>query len=176
MRAKERRAFFNWRYFGLERRRSNKRWAVLMLFSIPLFLFCQRYVVSSGRVIDISMLPTLMPGRYFLINKFGLCLAGPHRGDVVIVRPTEQGWSNWYYVKRVIGLEGETFAVSGGQVIINGRPLEEPYATGSTQPDMEPRQIPKGFYFVMGDNRGNSEDSRNFGAVPRDRIEGKIKP
>ncbi len=174
MRAKERRAFFRWRYFPAERRKRNKRWAVFLLLSIPFFLLCERTVVGVGCVKDISMLPTLTPGKYFLINKCSVQLFGPRRGDVVVFWPVNH--PRWHYVKRVIGLAGETFSISGGRVMINGRPLEEPYAVGSTTPEMQPRQIPEGSFFLMGDNRGNSEDSRRFGPVPGDRIEGKIKP
>ena len=170
----QRRAFFNWRFVKRERRRSNKRWAVLLLFSIPAFVLCERGVISAGRVTDVSMLPTLMPGQYFLINKYILHLSKPRRGDIVILRPPED--SRWHYVKRVVGLEGETIAISGGRVMINGQALEEPYARKPTEPAMEPRRIPEDAYFLMGDNRPNSEDSRSFGPVGRNRIEGKIKP
>ncbi len=174
MKDTERRSFFNWRYVPGERRRKNKRWAAILLLSIPVFLLCERYVVSSGCVTDVSMLPTLTPGRYFLINKYSVRLSGPRRGDVVVIRP--ENHSRWYYVKRVIGLGGEIFSISGGRVMINGLPLEEPYILGPTEPEMRPRRIPEGSFFLMGDNRSNSEDSRSFGSVTGNRIEGKIKP
>jgi len=174
MKSTERRSFFNWRYVPGERRWKNKRWAAILLLSIPVFLLCDHYVVGSGWVTDVSMLPTLTPGRYLLINKYSPRLSGLRRGDVVVVRP--ENHSRWYYVKRVIGLGGETFSISGGRVMINGRPLEEPYTRGPTEPEMQPRRIPEGSYFVMGDNRANSEDSRSFGSVTGNRIEGKIKP
>ncbi len=174
MRNTERRSFFNWRYVPGERRKRNKRWAVLLLLSIPAFLFFERYVASTGRVTDVSMLPTLTPGNYFLINKYSPRLFPLQRGDVVIVRFPDQ--PRWYYVKRVVALGGETFSLSGGRVIVDGRPLEEPYVSGRTEPEMKPLRIPEGSYFLMGDNRPNSEDSRVFGTVPREKIEGKIKP
>ena len=174
METKERRSFFDWQYSQVERRRSNKQWAVILLLSIPFFLFCERYVVGVGCIKDISMLPTLTPGKYFLVNKYSVRFSGPRRGDVVVVRP--ENHPRWHYVKRVIGLGGENLSISQGRVIINGRPLEEPYIREPTEPEMKPLQIPEGSYFLMGDNRSNSEDSRSFGSVPRNRVEGKIKP
>lgn len=174
MRAKERRAFFNWRFVPFERRRNNKRGAVILLLSISLFLLCEHTVVSAGRVKDVSMLPTLRPGKYFLINKYSIRFSGLQRGDVVVFRPSNH--PRWYYVKRVVGLGGETLSISEGRVMINGLPLEEPYTVGPTEPEMKPRRIPDDSFFLIGDNRANSEDSRRFGPVPRDRVEGKIKP
>lgn len=168
------RAFFNWKYVPKERRTHNKVWAIILVLSIPTFVVVQRYVLSAGRVGDVSMLPTLTPGRYFLINKYIYLLTSPRRGDVVVVRPPTH--RNWYYVKRIIGVEGDLFSVSGGRVIINGEPLDEPYTLGTTEPEMRTRRIPPNSYVVMGDNRPNSEDTRQFGFITRDRIEGKIRP
>ncbi len=170
----ERRSFFRWHYVPDERRRRNKRWAVLLILSIPAFLLCERYVVSAGRVTDVSMLPTLSPGSYFLVNRYLYQFSPPRRGDVVVVRPATH--HRWYYVKRVVGLGGEVLAIEDGRVVVDGRALEEPYAKGPTFPNRPGRRIPEGSCFLMGDNRPNSEDSRRFGSVPVERIEGKIKP
>ena len=170
----ERRAFFRWGFICGERRQRNRRWAVILVLSIPVFLFCERYVASAGRVTDVSMLPALKPGGYFLINKYIYRFSAPRRGDVVVVRPPTH--PRWYYVKRVVGLGGELLAIEEGRVRVDGRPLEEPYARGPTYPAMKPRRIPEGSCFLMGDNRPNSEDSRRFGSVPLERVEGKIRP
>lgn len=172
--ARERRAFFRWGFIAGERRRSNRIGALLLVLSIPAFLLCERYAVRAGRVTDISMLPTLKPGGYFLINKYAYRFWPPERGDVVVFKAA--GNQRWHYVKRVVGLPGETIEISDGRVIVNGRPLEEPYAAGPAFPDRGAQVIPEETYFVMGDNRANSEDSRHVGPVPLARIEGKIKP
>ena len=169
-----RRAFFNWRYVAVERRRPYKLWAAALLLSIPALFLIERSVVSTGKVTDISMLPTLDPGSYFLINKYVYRFSAPRRGDVVVLRPLNH--PRWLYVKRVVALGGETISVAKGQVWVNSRLLEEPYVSGSTQPGMDPLRVPEGSYFLMGDNRPNSEDSRSFGPVPKERIVGKIKP
>ena len=170
----ERRAFFRWHFVPFDRRRHNRFWAVALALSIPAFLLCERYGVSAGRVTDLSMLPTLKPGGYFLVNKFIVRLAPIRRGDIVVIQPADH--PRWYYVKRVVAVGGETLSISEGRVWVDGHVLEEPYLSGTTEPEMPPRRIPEGSYFLMGDNRMNSEDSRAFGPVPRERIAGKIKP
>lgn len=146
---------------------------MVLVLSIPAFLLCERYGVSAGRVTDLSMLPTLKPGGYFLVNRFIVRLAPIRRGDIVVIRPVSH--PRWYYVKRVIAVGGETLSVSEGRVWVDGHALEEPYLSGRTEPEMPPRRIPEGSYFLMGDNRMNSEDSRTFGPVPAERIVGKIQ-
>ncbi len=172
-RRKERRAFWNWRFIPGERRRGNKRWAVALVLSIPLFLLCEQFVVSAGRVTDVSMYPTLVPGTYFLVNKYVYRFRAPRRGEIVVIR--SPGKERWKYVKRVIGLPGETLSVVSGAVHVNGRPIQEPYAAGKTFPSSGPAVIPEGSCFVLGDNRTESEDSRQFGCVPLERIEGKVR-
>jgi len=171
---KQRRVFFHWRYVPFERRRGYRRWAVILVLSIPLFFFCERYLLSAGRVTDVSMLPTLTPGSYFLVNKYVYRFRRPRRGEIVVFRPP--GKDRWYYVKRVIGLEEEILSISSGQVYVKGKALEEPYVLGITSPDLAPVAIPKRSYFLLGDNRPDSEDSRSFGSIPLDRIHGKIRP
>jgi len=75
-----------------------------------------------------------------------------------------------------VGLAGETLAIQNGRVVIDGKPLNEPYARGSTGPDMEPVRIPSDSVFVLGDNRAESEDSRHFGAVATAQLVGKVRP
>ncbi len=169
---RDRRSFFNLRYVRTERRKGTRWWAAILVLSIPLYFFFDRYVVSTGIVTDISMLPTLREGRYFLINKAAFHLGRPKRGDIVILRRFKNERS--YYVKRVIGLEGETLKIASGRVWVNSRVLNEPYVTGQTWPNMGPFLIEKNYYFVLGDNRENSEDSRAFGSVPLESIEGKL--
>jgi signal peptidase I len=89
-------------------------------------------------------------------------------------RPTE-GKADTTFVKRVVGLPGDTIAVVNGNVIRNGKPAPEPFASscGGAECNLEPIRIPKDHYFLMGDNRGNSDDSRFWGPVPREWIIGK---
>ncbi|MFQ5656792.1 MAG: signal peptidase I [Candidatus Methylomirabilales bacterium] len=169
--ARKKRAFFDRRYVGTEGRRSH-RLAFILFWSILMAFFFQRHVIGVGIIRDWSMLPTLPEGSYFLINKYIFHFSPPERGDIVVI-----GWGGpEHYVKRVVGLSGETLRIQSGNVYINRHQLEEPYAVGMTYPDFGPYTIGKDSYFVFGDNRGISEDSRHFGAVPLRNIEGKIKP
>jgi signal peptidase I len=139
-----------------------------------MYYFFRGYVVSVAVVNDISMHPTLPEGAYYMVNRYVYRFAHPERGDIVVFR--KDPYASEEYVKRVVGLPGETFAIQGGDVYINGRRLDEPYAAGRSYPDSAPQPIGKDAYFVLGDNRPISEDSREFGAVPFTNIVGKIKP
>ena len=79
-------------------------------------------------------------------------------------------------MKRVVGLEGETLSIHAGIVFINGQRLHESYQRHRTLESFGPYDIPQGFYFVMGDNRLKSEDSRHFGAVARSNLTGRVTP
>ncbi len=167
-----------------------------LLFTLLIF-FLVRSVVQNFRVDGSSMEPTLHTGQYIMVNRliyahidlnlFSRRLPGgekephlaylfhlPRRGDIVVFeypRDTSRD-----FIKRVIGLPGETVEVRNNQVYINGVPLEEPYLSDTAKRQMghmAPVQVPPGAVFVMGDNRGNSSDSRNWGPLPLDRIVGK---
>jgi signal peptidase I len=156
-----------------EKRRAN-RLAFILFWSILMYYVFHGYIVSVGVVTDISMHPTLPEGAYYMVNKYIYYFLTPERGDIVVFR--RNGTTPEEYVKRVIGLPGETFSIQGGEVYINGHRLDEPYAAGRSYPDSAPHVIEKDAYFVLGDNRPISEDSREFGAVPFPDIVGKIKP
>ena len=170
---RRRRVFFDWQFVRTERRRSY-RMALLLFWSVLLYLVFSRYLIGVGIVADISMFPTLWDGQYFLINKYAYRISPPRRGDIVVLRiiPFEEEW----YVKRVVGLPGESLALRDGQLFINGQRLVEPYAAGPTTPAQRQWLIPPDHYFVLGDNRRASYDSRHFGPVRRNRLAGKIRP
>jgi len=127
---------------------------------------------ATGRFMirSVSMLPTLHEGEYVIVDKVSYLLHPPDRGDIVVLAiPSEQD----DLIKRVIGLPGETIAVANGVVTIGGQPLEEPYTAPSPGSNFPARTLGPEEYFVMGDNRGNSKDSRSFGPVARDSILGR---
>ncbi len=116
-----------------------------------------------------SMEPNLHDNEYVLIDKISYLLHTPERGDVVVLlRPGERD-----YIKRIIGLPGDTVEVRGGQVVVNGLVLEEPYINQAIRVDIPARQVEPERYFVMGDNRNNSSDSRSFGTVAAKDIVGR---
>jgi len=134
----------------------------------------QAFVVPSG-----SMSPTLQVGDRILVDKLSSTI---HRGDIVVFRraPGDHDPQFPVLVKRVIGLPGETISQSGSTIDIDGRPLAEPWlpaATGAcawASKSVPTTRIPAGAYFVMGDCRGDSEDSRYWGTVPVSNIIGKV--
>ncbi|HAF17192.1 MAG: signal peptidase I [Thermacetogeniaceae bacterium] len=118
-----------------------------------------------------SMEPTLFPGDRIIVNKIGYKFREPERGDVIVFHyPLDPERD---FVKRVIAFEGETIEIRNNYVYIDGQRLEEPYIPDVVIGDFEPVRVPKGHYFVMGDNRNNSEDSREWGPLDKDLLIGK---
>jgi len=170
-RSKRKRKFFDPKYVGEEKRRASQ-WAAILFGSVALFFFVQRFLWGMGIVSDHSMAPTLAEGMNFLINKHTYLFSAPQRGDIVVFKL--RSFDKEYLVKRVIALEGETMRISFGHVYINGKSLKEPYVRGQTYPDRVSVKVPPDHCFVLGDNRLDSEDSRHFGPVSLDKIEGKL--
>jgi signal peptidase I len=134
----------------------------------------QAFFVPSG-----SMLPTLQIGDRIVVVKFGYTV---HRGDIVVFRrpPADLGTEDADLVKRVVGLPGETISSRGNTVLIDGKPLKEPWLptlTGicaESAENIPTTKIPPGQYFVMGDCRGDSADSRTWGTLDGSLIVGKV--
>lgn len=168
----KKRSFFSWRYVPNESRRAY-RLALILFGSIWMYFFFERYVVNMGIVTDQSMRPTLREHQYCIVQNYIYRFTKPNRGDIVVVQP--DSLSDEHLVKRIVGLGGETFEIVDGDVYINGQQLAEPYAIGPTQPNLGPFRIEEEAYFVMGDNRLESEDSRHFGSIPLKNIRGKVR-
>jgi signal peptidase I len=123
------------------------------------------------------MLPTLQPGNHYILNRWAFHNAGPERGDVVVIRdPADHGFS----VKRVIALGGESVHFVDGKVLINGEALKEPYLKPGTYTFTYSKAreqfitCGEDSYFVLGDNRSDSIDSRIYGAVSRKDVLGRV--
>ncbi len=140
------------------------------------YFVISRFFVQSVTVVGMSMAPTLMQSERYLLNKWVFHVRAPQRSDVVVLRdPGDNGYS----VKRIIAVGGETVSLKGGSVYVNGHKLVEPYlqpgiATFGGTFQEQVFQCRPGYYFVMGDNRQNSVDSRSYGPVPRDKILGLV--
>jgi signal peptidase I len=148
---------------------------VAMWFLIRAFLFQSFYIPSP------SMTPALEPGDRVLVSKLSYHLHDIHRGDVVVFKrpprltPAEAGPEVKDLVKRVIGLPGDTVEARNGQMIVNGRILNEPYvAKGAVTSAVAPTHIAANHYWVMGDNRSVSEDSRYFGSISDSLVVGRV--
>ncbi len=138
------------------------------------------YIILTGYVPSGSMETTIMTGDRILADRMAYWNAEPERGDIVVFYAPDKKAAGIteYYVKRVIGLPGETILIKDGNVYIDGMRLEEPYLRdGATNDgDSEEYTVPEGCYFMMGDNRYGSEDSRfwDHKFVPKEDICGKV--
>ena len=144
------------------------------VLTIGIFLLV-RVAVQNFRVEGESMLPNLHDGEYILVNKIDYLFHGPQRGDVVVLKAVPAGEPNKDFIKRVIGLPGETVAVKNDSVYINGKRLIEPYQHYPHDYTFGPARVPQGEYFVLGDHRNDSYDSHRWSPpwLPRSDIIGK---
>jgi len=141
------------------------------------YFVISHFVMQSVTVVGVSMVPTLQDSQHYLLNRWLYLFRAPQRNDIVVIRdPVDNGYS----VKRIIGGPGDSLLLKQGHVYVNGRKLVEPYlAPGTptftyTAANEEVIDCGKGQYFVLGDNRKNSTDSRSYGLVTRRRILGLI--
>ena len=144
--------------------------AVILAFGIWTFVAEARYIPSS------SMEPTLEINDRLIIEKMSYRFREPVRGDVVVFNPTEALKAQDFhdaFIKRIIGLPGETVLVREGKVYVNGEQITEKYIAEDPNYDYGPVVVPEGEYLVLGDNRNNSYDSHYWGFVPQDKIIGK---
>jgi signal peptidase I len=157
------------------RRRPFVKLALLIALSFGSYLFFSRVVVTAVEVKGTSMAPTLTAGDRFLLNRFAYLHREPKRGELVVLKDPETGD---LIVKRIVGLPCETVVMQNDAAYVNGRRLIEPYASVPFLPERAPLGkavvIPRGYYFVLGDNRKRSLDSRVFGPVSRESILGVI--
>jgi signal peptidase I len=148
-----------------------KSWIIIIVVALVLSLGIRVYVVQPYRVEMTSMYNTLIPNDLVLVDKITYKFHGPRRGDVIVFIPPNDPTEK--YIKRVIGLPGETIAVMNNKVYIDGKALDEPYIHSPMLSNFPPTRIPEGYVFVMGDNRSVSLDSRSFGPVALSKIIGK---
>jgi signal peptidase I len=177
------------------------RWITELIVIVIIVLLIRTFVAQAYNIPSGSMKPTLLVGDFILVNKLVYRFSEPQRGDIVVFKyPIDP---NIDFIKRIIALPGEEVEVRNNQVFINGKPLplievgrgeengvrkviyEEVLPEGKkhkvqfyedfpfSKRDFGPVVVPPNHYFVMGDNRDNSEDSRYWGFVPRENIVGK---
>jgi len=140
--------------------------AVVLAFGVRAAL--RLYVIPSS-----SMAPTLVPGDHIVVTpyRFG---KNPQRGDVIVFRSPHV--ADELMIKRVIGTPGDLVETRAGRVIVSGHALPEPYvATQAMSGAISPQIIPAGTYFVLGDNRNDSLDSRSWGVLPREAVVGRAR-
>jgi signal peptidase I len=153
-------------------------WLRDLVFSVLIAIVMIVFIYQPVKVEGTSMMPTLINEERIFINKFTyrFGLGGIERGDTVVFWfPQDTSKS---YIKRVIGVPGDRIRVDGGQVFVNGQALAEGYVPKeyrdfSSWRDGQDQVVPEGRYFVLGDHRNQSSDSRIWGWVPRENIYGK---
>lgn len=164
-----------------------------LAYAIVLALIIRAFVVQAFKIPSGSMIPTLQIGDHILVNKFiygiGIPFTNkklftfkqPNRGDIIVFK--YPGDKDRDFIKRVIGLPGDTVEIRDKQVFVNDKPLKEPYAifndhdiigqSGYSRDNYEPVKVPPHHLFMMGDNRDNSMDSRFWGFLDEKNVKGK---
>jgi len=191
-------------------------WTKSIFIALLLFLFVRTFMIEAFQIPTASMENTLLVGDFLLVNKmvYGAEIPGtdlqfpafdePSRGEVIVFEPPPSANQppHTNYVKRIVGVPGDTIAMRNARLIVNGVEIEEPYIKSmrrfgdvpsgqfawqqeylvnrsprrpyhATRDNWGPLYVPEGHFFVLGDNRSNSEDSRYWGFVPRDAIRGR---
>lgn len=159
----------------MARRRSWVRELVeTAILTIAIFLVV-RVALQNFKVEGDSMYPNLHNGEYILVNKIDYMIHSPHRGDIIVFQAVPAGQPDKDFIKRVIGLPGESVAVHNDSVYVNGHRLNEPYISAFYRPTYTwgPKTVPPNDYFVLGDNRNNSQDSHLWGWLPKQYIIGR---
>jgi signal peptidase I len=143
-------------------------WVVILAVAVLAAFLIRSFAIEPFFIPSGSMEPTLQVGDRVLVNKLSYDVHSVHRGDIVVFKKPANDFSPGVkdLIKRVVGLPGETISAHGGFVYIDGRELNEPWLPkGETTGSFPPVFVPKGDYFMMGDNRGDSADSRIIGPV-----------
>jgi signal peptidase I len=149
-------------------------WLKYIVLAFVIALILSNYVIVNAYVPSESMLSTIKPKTRILANRLHYYAKKPQRGDIVVFKYPDN--EQTLFVKRVIGLPGETVEVKNGIVYIDGEKLSEPYIKQPSSNNFGPYKVPEGRYFMMGDNRNSSWDSRYWTNkyVEKSKILGKV--
>ena len=150
----------------------------VLVFAIAIFLFIYLLILQPHKIKGASMEPNFPDGQYLITDKVSYKLGEPDRGDVIVFKAPKTDGDE--FIKRIIGLPGERITIKDSVVYINSRPLGESYIAKSVNTSVsafmtegESITVPAGEFFVLGDNRPHSSDSRAWGFVPKSEITGK---
>lgn len=146
--------------------------ALCLAVLIRTFIAEPRYIPSE------SMFPTLHTGDRLVVEKISYHFVEPKIGDIIVFQPPAELQRRGYpkdqaFIKRIIGQPGEIISVAEGKVYLNGKPLTEDYIAEPPNQPFPPIKVPKDEFFVMGDNRNDSNDSRYWGFLPKNNIIGR---
>lgn len=150
-----------------------------IVFVGSIFIVVYLFIIQPNQIKGSSMEPTFHNGNYIFTSKVTYKLRSPIQGDVVVFHAPRN--PDLEYIKRVIGLPGDTVLIQNKNVFVNGKALTEPYISDFTTVGLAgfaqegvPFTVPEGYYFVMGDNRPRSSDSREFGPISYQSIIGQV--
>lgn len=148
----------------------------ILALTIPAYFAVSRYVITAVVIQGRSMMPTLKDGEHYYLNRWKYLLLSPKRGDIVVIK--DPGHTD-FAVKRIVAQPFDWINLKNGMIYINGRLLDEPYLAEGTRtdaPDLKEKWIQLGAdqYYMLGDNRANSEDSRYYGRISREAIVGQV--
>jgi signal peptidase I len=150
---------------------------IIAVLATASYFIISRFLVQSVKVVGRSMVPTLCDSQYYLLNRWIYSVHAPQRNDIVVLRdPSDNGFS----VKRIIAAPGDSIYLKAGNVYLNGCKLNEAYLARGTPTFTDSKYrgelilCGKDQYFLLGDNRQNSIDSRTYGPVPRVNILGPL--
>lgn len=152
--------------------------ATTAILAVVIYIVVQTFVVQTYQIHQGSMIPTLRPQQHLLVDKLTPRFDDYSRGDVIVFRPPDTTEDETPFIKRVIGVGGETVELRDGGVVVDGIPIAESYVAtdGPTEPTCRRQDrwvVPEGELFLLGDHRSASDDSRCFGTVPVDRVIGR---
>ncbi len=156
-----------------------REYAEALIIAVLLALVIRTFIVQAFKIPSGSMLPTLQIGDHILVNKFLYYFQPIQRGDIIVFKFPQDETRD--FIKRVIGLPGDTVEIRDTQVLVNGTPLDEPYAVYGEWPvgrfgereKLGPIVVPNDRLFMMGDNRDHSMDSRVWGFLDVHKVKGK---
>jgi len=141
---------------------------VTVVVTVVIFILIQTTLQVSV-IHGYCMEPNLHEGQRLVVNKAAYFFGQPEQGDIIVFHPPTNP-EGVPYIKRIIGVAGETIEVKDGEVYVDGQTLDEPYIKEPPAYTLHEEEIPKDSYFVLGDNRNNSNDSHNGWTVPRQNI------
>ena len=151
-------------------------WVMVFVAAAAMAFVVRTFIFEPVRVDGSSMLNTLTDSEFMIATKFDYLLGDPERFDIVICNYPNTS-DGMYRVKRVIGMPGETMELRAGELYINGQHMEQNFDMTPNETYFGPYTVPEGHYFVLGDNRNNSKDSRSVmvGPLSRDEIKGHVR-
>ena len=151
-------------------------WIMVFVVAAAMAFVVRTFIFEPVRVDGSSMLNTLTDSEFMIATKFDYLLGDPERFDIVICNYPNTS-DGMYRVKRVIGMPGETMELRAGELYIDGQHIEQNFDMTENETYFGPYTVPEGHYFVLGDNRNNSKDSRSVmvGPLERDMIKGHVR-